>query len=185
MIIKLLVLSFSWLVSYIYVKEEQHDIYFRCIYVYWYNPMLIQVLVDFPSSKRRVCAVQINTGRGSHKPNLIAFVKPHCDGSTALLVGWLTMYLMVDAAIFQQSGLPIIARVEGKAPSEDIQTFGWGSEAVVAAVETTSVVGFHIVKLYYGPRTVGFGCRQNCHKCYCIFMGTFSKKIIFVVQLYM
>lgn len=93
------------------------------------------------------------------------------------------MYLMVDAAIFQQSGLPIIARVEGKAPSKDIQTFRWGGEAVVAAVETTSVVGFHIVKLYYGPRTVGFGCRQNCHKCYCIFMGTFFKENNFVLHL--
>lgn len=109
--------------------------------------MLIHCSVDFPSGKRRVSAVQINTGSGSHKPNLVAFVKPHCDGSTALLVGFLTMYLMVGAAIFQQSVLPIIARVEGKAPSEDIQTFGWGGEAVVAAVETTAVVDLHTVKL--------------------------------------
>lgn len=149
----------------------------------FYKPMLIQCSVDFPSSKRRVCGVQINTGRGSCKPDLVAFVKPHCDGSTALLVGWLTMYLMVDAAIFQQFGIPIIARVEGKAPSKDIQTFRWGGEAVVAAVETTSVVGLHTVKLYYGPRTVGFGCRQNGHKCYCIFMGTFFKENNFVLHL--
>lgn len=113
----------------------------------FYNPMLIHCSVDFPSSKRRVCAVQIHTGRGSHKPNLVAFVKPHCDSSAALLVGFLTMYLMVGAAIFHQFGLPIIARVEGKAPSEDIQTFGWGGEAVVAAVETTAVVDLHTVKL--------------------------------------
>lgn len=113
----------------------------------FYKPMMIQCSVDFPSGKRRVCAVQIHTGRGSHKPNLVAFVKPHCDGSTTFLVGLLTMYLMVGAAIFHQFGLPIIARVEGKAPSEDIQTFGWGGEAVVAAVETTAVVDLHTVKL--------------------------------------
>lgn len=138
--------------------------------------MLIHCSVDFPSSKRRVCAVQIHTGRGSHKPNLVAFVKPHCDGSTALLVGFLTMYLMVDAAIFQQSVLPIIARVEAKAPSEDIQTRGGGGETVVAAVVTTAVVDLHTLKLYDGPRTVGFVARQNGHKCYCIFTGTFTKR---------
>lgn len=86
------------------------------------------------------------------------------------------MYLMVDDAIFQQFGIPIIARVEGKAPSEDIQTFRWGGEAVVAAVETTSVVGLHTVKLYYGPRTVGLCACWNGHKCYCIFSGTFTKR---------
>lgn len=141
--------------------------------------MLIQFSVDFPSSKRRVWGVKITTGSGRHEPDLVAFVQPHCNGSAALLVGFLTIYLMVDVAIFQQSVLPIIARVEGKAPSEDIQTFGWGSEAVVAAVETTSVVDLHTVKLKDGSRTVGFGCRQNGHKCYCILMGTFSEKIIF------
>lgn len=113
----------------------------------FYNPMLIQCSVDFPSSKRRVWGVQINTGRGSHEPDLVAFVKPHCDSSAALLVGFLTMYLMVGAAIFHQCGLSIIARAEGKAPSKDIQTFGWGGEAVVAAVETTAVVDLYTVKL--------------------------------------
>lgn len=138
--------------------------------------MLIQCSVDFPSGKRRVSAVQINTGSGSHKPNLVPFVKPHCDGSTALLVGFLTMYLMVGAAIFQQSVLPIIASAEAKAPSEDIHTRGGGGEAVVAAVVTIAVVGLHTVKLYDGPRTVGFVARQNGHKCYCIFTGTFTKR---------
>lgn len=65
------------------------------------------------------------------------------------------MYLMIGAAIFQQSGVPIIASVEGKAPREDIHSRGWGGEAVVAVVKTTAVVGLHTVKLYDGPRTVG------------------------------
>lgn len=142
----------------------------------FYNPMLIHCSVDFPSSKRRVCAVQIHTGRGSHKPNLVAFVKPHCDGSTAFLVGLLTMYLMVGAAIFQQSGIPLIATVEGKAPSEDIYTRGGGSETVVAAVVTIAVVGLHTVKLYNGPKTVVLCACWNGHKCYCIFSGTFTKR---------
>lgn len=128
--------------------------------------MLIQFSVDFPSSERRVCGVQIHTGRGSHKPYLVAFVQPHCDGSAALLVGLLTVYLMVDAAIFHQPGLPIIARVDGKAPSEGVHTRGGGSEAVVASVETTAIVGLNNVELYGIPRTVGFGARQNGHKCY-------------------
>lgn len=128
--------------------------------------MLIQFSVDFPSRERRVCGVQIYIGSSRLKPNLIASVQPYCDGSAALLIGLLTMYLMVDAAIFHQPGLPIIARVDGKAPSEGVHTRGGGSEAVVASVETTAIVGLNNVELYGIPRTVGFGARQNGHKCY-------------------
>lgn len=56
-----------------------------------------------------------HTGNGSFNPNLVASIHRHCDGSAALLEGTPAVHLMVGNAIFDQSGLPVIATVYSKA----------------------------------------------------------------------
>lgn len=62
--------------------------------------MLIQFSVDFPPRERRICGVHVDTGIGRRDPDLVPPVQPHCDGGAALLVSFLAVELMIDAAIF-------------------------------------------------------------------------------------
>ena len=86
---------------------------------------------------------------------MIVFVQNDGDGGTALLITRRAVRLVIRRAVFHQFGMTIIACVGSNAPREDIQTIRRGSEAVIAAVVSMSVVRFDSGKWYGGPRTVG------------------------------
>lgn len=88
----------------------------------------------------------VHTGSGSYNPDLVVSVHHHCDGSAALLRGTPAVHLMVGNAIFDQSGLPVIATVHSKAPREEIQTCGRGSESAITNVKTIAIIGFYGVE---------------------------------------
>lgn len=82
------------------------------------------------------------------------FVQNDGDGGTALLITSNAVRLLIRRAIFHQFGITMIACVGSNAPREDIQTIRRGSEAVIAAVVSISVVRFDSGKWYGGPRSV-------------------------------
>lgn len=130
--------------------------------------MLIQFSVDFPSRERRICGVHVDTGIVGRDPDFVPPVQPHCDGSAALLVGFLAVDLLISASIFHQFWLSIIATADRKAPREDVHTRSGSSEAVVASVETIALIIFQSVEFYDGPRTICVCTRCNGCKCYTI-----------------
>lgn len=130
--------------------------------------MLIQFSVDFPSREKRICGVHVDIGIVGRDPDLVPLVQPHCDGSAALLVGFLAVGLMISASIFHQFWISHIATADRKALREDVQTRSGSSEAVVASVETIALIIFQFVEFYDGPRTIGCCARWNGCKCYTI-----------------
>lgn len=148
---------------YVFSKKttfQIKDLYFR---IFKSNQRWVNFqLVNFPSWEKRVWGVHIHTGRGSYNPNLVASIQRHWDGSAALLESTPAVHLMVGHAIFDQSGLPVIATVYSKAPREEIQARCRGRESAITNVKTIAIIGFYGVECYCGTRRT-LGCWPWCY----------------------
>lgn len=145
-----------------YRSFVNHFISFVCAFIFIH--IFATYLVCFPSRKRWICCVYVDTGVCRCNPYLVVFVQPDCNGRSTLLVGFLAVQCVKIAAVYHQVVISDIATVDRKTPREDVQTRGRGRKSVITPVKSVADVCLYCVETDDWSRTVGCCAWRYCSK---------------------